>query len=163
MFRRLFTARPELIGEGFTLRLAASGERDPESGIEAGCSFDIMPQGSRRSAGYVSLRLGESPELYYLGHIGYRVYEGYRGQGYAARAVQRLIPVMRGLGLGNIVITTDPDNLPSRRTCEKLGCVLERVTRVPAKYQPVCMMSTAKCRYILLLRGPEERVEGLEL
>ncbi|MDD4079842.1 MAG: GNAT family N-acetyltransferase [Eubacteriales bacterium] len=163
MFRRFFTEKPELMGEGFTLRLAASGQRDKESGIEAGFTFDIIPHNSRRSAGYVSVRLGESPELYYLGHIGYRVYEGYRGHAYAARAVERLVPVMRGLGLRSVVITTDPDNVPSRKTCERLGCVLERVTRVPPKYQPVCMMSKEKCRYILLLGGPKETLEGLEI
>ncbi|MDD2562089.1 MAG: GNAT family N-acetyltransferase [Eubacteriales bacterium] len=161
MFRRLFTAKPELMGKGFALRLAASGQRDKESGIEAGFTFDIIPPNGRRSAGYVSVRLGESPELYYLGHIGYRVYEGYRGQGYAARAVGRLMPLMRGMGLNSIVITTDPDNMPSRKTCENLGCVLERVAQVPPQYQPVCMMSKAKCRYILILSGPAETLEGL--
>ena len=121
------------------------------------------PRGSRKSAGYVSVRLGESPELYYLGHIGYRVYEGYRGQGYAHQAVKRLIPLLHGLGLKSVVITTDVDNLPSRRTCEKLGCVLERIAPVPRKHQPACMMSKAKCRYILMISGPMECLEGLDI
>ena len=163
MFKHLFSAKPELKGEGITLRLLASGQREPESGIEAGFSFNICPGGSRRAAGYVSVRLGESPELYYLGHIGYRVYEGWRGQGFAEKAVRRLIPVMRGLGLHTVVITTDVDNIPSRRTCEKLGCVLERIAPVPRQYQPVCMMSKRKCRYILFLGGPAEQVEGLDI
>ncbi|MGI6687240.1 MAG: GNAT family N-acetyltransferase [Christensenellales bacterium] len=163
MFKRLFSAKPELYGEDITLRLMEAGQRMPESGIESGFSFDICPRGRRRTAGYVSVRLGESPELYYLGHIGYRVYEGYRGRRYAEKAVRRLIPVLRGLGLYSLVITTDADNFPSRRTCERLGCALERIAPVPRRYQPVCMMSKAKCRYILFISGPEERVEGLNL
>lgn len=161
MFKRLFSAKPVLQGEDITLRLAESGERDIGSGIEAGFSFDICPRGRSRAAGYVSFRLGESPELYYLGHIGYRVYEGFRGQHYAEKAVRRLIPVLRGMGLTSVVITTDVDNLPSRRTCEKLGCVLERVAPVPPRHQPACMMSKEKCRYILMIDGPAETVEGL--
>ena len=163
MFRRLFLTKPELVGEEITLRLIESGQRDPNSGIEAGFSFDICPRGRSRAAGYVSVRLGESPELYYLGHIGYRVYEGFRGRGYAEKAVRRLIPVLRGLGLSSVVITTDADNIPSRRTCEKLGCVLERIAPVPPRHQPACMMSKAKCRYIRFVGGPEETVEGLEI
>jgi predicted acetyltransferase len=91
LLKRLFSAKPELLGEGITLRLMESGQRDPDSGIQAGFSFDICPAGKSRAAGYVSVRLGESPELYYLGHIGYRVYEGHRGHGYAEKAVRRLI------------------------------------------------------------------------
>ena len=163
MFKRLFSAKPTLDGEDITLRLVETGQRAPESGIEAGFSFDISPRGSRRNAGYVSVRLGESAELYYLGHIGYRVYEGYRGHGYAEKAVRRLIPVLKGLGLESLVITTDVDNVPSRRTCEKLGCVMERIAPVPARHQPACMMSKAKCRYILIISGPREVLEGLDI
>jgi RimJ/RimL family protein N-acetyltransferase len=100
----------------------------------------------------VSLRLGESPQLYYLGHIGYRVEEPFRGHGYAARAVAALRPVLLGLGLHTVVITTDVDNVPSRRTCERLGCVLERVAPVPPQYRALCMDSPAKCRYILFVQ-----------
>ena len=47
-----------------------------------------------------------------------------------------------------MVITTDPDNLPSRRTCEGLGCTLERVVQVPESILGRWIISEVKCRYI---------------
>lgn len=134
------------------IRLVPAGENvaDEECGSPGGFTFDIYPVNSRRAAGYVSLRLGESPALYYLGHIGYRVYEHSRGHGYAHKAVRLLLPLMREKGLLSVVITTNEDNLPSRATCEKLGCVLERVAPVPERFRGLCMGALTKCRYVLL-------------
>ena len=53
-------------------------------------------------------------------------------------------------GLRSAVITTDPDNFASRRTCEHLGCVLESVVDVPPAYRVLCSGSQRKCRYIWL-------------
>ncbi len=138
------------------LRLQQAGQYDHECGIRDGYTFDIYRRGGKRAVGYVSLRLGESPALYYLGHIGYRIYQGFRGHGYAARAVRLMMPLMRQEGLLHPVITTDRDNLPSRRTCENVGCVLEWVAPVPLAYREVCMGSKWKCRYILPLTPANE-------
>ena len=48
------------------LVLAESGTHDDECGIRDGYLFDIYTLDSREHAGYVSLRIGESPALYYL-------------------------------------------------------------------------------------------------
>ena len=157
LFRRFFFTKPVFVGREIDLKLRQSGLDDLSLGIRDGHTYDICLHPQGRSVGYVALRLGESAELYYLGHIGYRVDEGFRGHGYAGEAVRLLLPVFRSLGQKSLVITTDVDNIPSRRTCEKLGCVLERVTPVPEKYRPLCMMSPAKCRYILFTgEGNEE-------
>lgn len=155
MFWRFRNRSHVLEGPEFDLVLQDAGRKDPSCGIIGGFTYGLYEKGGRRNMGYVSMRLGESPELYYLGHIGYRVEEGYRGHGYAQKAVRLLLPNIRALGLASVVITTDVDNLPSRRTCESLGCVLERVAPVPERYQPVCMMSRHKCRYILRLPAPQ--------
>ena len=63
---------------------------------------------------------------------------------------------MREEGLNSVVITTDTDNWPSRRTCEKLGCVLESVVPVPEAYRILCSGSTAKCRYIFFPFGRQQ-------
>lgn len=160
MFRRFFFTKPVLSGQEIDLRLRESGLDDPSLGIRDGFTYDICLHNKSKSIGYVALRLGESAELYYLGHIGYRVEEGFRGRGYAGKAVSLLVPLFRSLGQYSLVITTDEDNTASRRTCEKLGCVLERTTRVPEKYRPVCMMSPAKCRYILLTEEQKNGEEG---
>lgn len=155
MFWRFRKRNDVIAGPWFDLVLQDAGRKDPSCGIVGGFTYGLYESNGRRSMGYVSMRLGESPELYYLGHIGYRVEEAYRGQGFAEKAVRLLLPSIKAFGLASVVITTDVDNLPSRRTCERLGCVLERVAPVPERYQPVCMMSRHKCRYILRLDGPQ--------
>lgn len=142
--------RASFEGVSIALVLTRDGLYDADAGVEDGFIFDIRPlHQRRRSAGYVSLRLGESAGLYYLGHIGYRVEQPFRGHGYAEEAVRLLKPLMRGCGMRTLVITTNEDNIPSRRTCEKLGCVLESIVPVPERYRELCMGARTKCRYIL--------------
>ena len=135
------------------LRLVQEGPADAECGSTGSLCFEILPAGRLRAVGYVSLRFGESPELYYLGHVGYRVDEPSRGHGYAGKAVRLVLPLARERGFHSLVITTDPDNAASRITCERLGCVLERTVPVPERFRALCMGSVAKCRYILRLDG----------
>ncbi|MBQ7455718.1 MAG: GNAT family N-acetyltransferase [Clostridia bacterium] len=149
MFNILAAMRPMFRDEEIALVLSREDVSNPLLGIEDGYTFDIYTRRPLRRVGYVSLRLGESPELFYLGHIGYRVEEEFRGHGYAGRACELIVPLMRRLGLRSVCITADPDNLPSRRTCEKLGCELESIVAVPSAYRAVCAGSTHKCRYIL--------------
>lgn len=137
-------------GDGeIELFLAQQNVRDAACGVDDGYVFDIHLCRGGRYAGYVSLRIGESPALYYLGHIGYRVEEACRGHGYAARAVRLLGPWFSQHRLRTVVITNNPENGPSRATCLKLGCILESIVPVPQAYREVCMGAQEKCRYIL--------------
>jgi len=122
----------------------------PDSDMGFGECYDyiIAPHGQSREAGRISLRLGESPCVYYFGHIGYHVDPPYRGRHYAQRACALLAPLMRSRGKTSVVITTDPDNIPSRRTCEGLGCELERIVYVPREIRSRWEISPVKCRYI---------------
>ena len=73
-------------------------------------------------AGSIALRIGRGEDLeLYLGHVGYGVFPRARGHRYAERACRLLMPLIRAHGLREMWITTNPDNLPSRRTCERLG------------------------------------------
>ena len=56
--------------------------------------------------------------------------------------------MIEAAGKSSVVITTDPDNIPSRRTCEGLGCMLERVVDVPTEIRSQWEISEVKCRYI---------------
>lgn len=152
---RLFSRKPMFSDGEIDLVLSNQAVADPSCGIDDGYLFCIYRAGTRDYAGYVSLRLGESPELYYLGHIGYRIEEKHRGNHYAERACRCLEPLIRRLRLGSVVITANVDNIPSRRTAERLGCVLERVAPVPAEYQAVCAGARHKCRYIWRMTDKE--------
>lgn len=127
----------------------------PDSDMGFGECYDyiIAPHGQSREAGRISLRLGESPCVYYFGHIGYHVDPPYRGHRYAQRACALLAPLMRSRGKTSVVITTDPDNIPSRRTCEGLGCEMERIVNVPREIRSRWEISPVKCRYIWRLDG----------
>ncbi len=101
----------------------------PEIGHVPAYGFDIYVRGVR--AGTIGLRIGYTDGLYYGGQIGYAVDEEHRGHSYAAKACRLLAPVIRAHGMDRVLITTDPGNAPSRRTCEKIGACPVRTARLP--------------------------------
>ncbi len=115
--------------------------------------FCIVDTATGREAGELALRIGESSCMFYLGHIGYHIDPPYRGRGGAYHACRMAIPLLQDMGLRTLVITTDDDNLPSIRTCEKLGCVLESTVDVPPAIQREYEISSRKRRYIWTLDG----------
>src|SRR5687767_1871029 len=64
-----------------------------------------------------------------LGHIGYSVVPWKRGRGYATRALELLLPEVKQEGLEFVDLTTDPDNVPSRRVIESNGGFLVKQFR----------------------------------
>ena len=110
--------------------------------------FDVIDMEARRVSGEIALRVGESDSLFYLGHIGYHIDRPYRGKHEALHACRLCVPVLMGIGMRSFVVTTDEDNLPSIRTCERLGCVLETVVDVPPWCQQEFAISRRKRRYV---------------
>ena len=69
-----------------------------------------------------------------LGHIGYAVVPWKQRRGYATRALALLLPQARAEGMSYVEITTDPENIASRRVIEANGGVLiERFVK-PAQF-----------------------------
>lgn len=108
----------------------------------------ITMHNERREIGQISYRDGESRCVYYYGHIGYHIDEEYRGHHYAYQACRLIENEIRNSGKTNVVITCDPDNEPSRKTCLKLECLFERITEVPEDIYRKYDISRTKCRYI---------------
>jgi tagatose 1,6-diphosphate aldolase len=99
-------------------------------------------------AGTVSLRVGDSPDLkIYFGQVGYNVFPPARGHHYAERACRLLFGLARHHGLRPLWITTDPENVPSRRTCERLGGNLLEIVEVPPNHLLYARGQRRKCRY----------------
>jgi predicted acetyltransferase len=73
-----------------------------------------------------------------LGHIGYGVVPWKQRRGYATRALREILEEAKAVGLRYAEITTDPDNVPSRRVIEANGGVLvgEFVTPMALGGQP---------------------------
>ena len=113
--------------------------------------FDIAALHGGQVAGEISLRIGDSAEQFYLGHIGYHVDPPYRGHGYAAKACLLCAPIFKGFGMRHVVITTDPTNQPSIKTCLRLGCELETTVYVPEQVKRHLEISDVKNRYIWTL------------
>jgi predicted acetyltransferase len=109
-----------------------------------------QPPPALKFAGGVSLRVGREFELkMYLGHVGYHVFPPARGHHYAERAVRLLLPLARDHGMNEVWITVNPDNLPSRRTCERLGAKFIEIVNLPPDNLLYQRGETRKCRYLL--------------
>jgi predicted acetyltransferase len=67
-----------------------------------------------------------------LGHIGYAVVPWKQRNGYATRALRRVLEEAKERGLRYVEITTDPDNVPSQRVIERNGGVLVEEFVAPA-------------------------------
>lgn len=100
------------------------------------------------TAGEIALRVGEDESLFYLGHIGYHIDPPFRGRHAALHACRLCLPVFAQMGMRTFVITTDEDNLPSIRTCERLGCTLESTVDVPLWCRQEFSISARKRRYV---------------
>lgn len=92
--------------------------------------FAIMSH-SGVKMGACSFRLGSDEVVGLFGHIGYRVMEEYRGRGLAAKACGLVKELARRHGYDHLIVTCNPDNIPSCRTCERAGGKLVRVIDVP--------------------------------
>jgi predicted acetyltransferase len=86
-----------------------------------------------------------------LGHIGYSVVPWKRRLGYATAALREILPSLAAEGLRYVEITTDPDNIPSRRVIEANGGVL-----VEAFTRPASLGGTAGLRYRIDLVSSKE-------
>ena len=128
---------------------------DPAMGFGREQIWRITLHDHKGEIGQISYRNGESRCIYYFGHIGYHIDEPYRSHRYARRACLLLEHEIRISGKSSVVITCDPDNEPSRRTCIGLGCLFEGITDVPEDIRRKYEISPVKCRYIWVLS--EER------
>ena len=119
-----------LVSDELKLKLDHTAEADPVKGWVPAYHFDIcLPDGTK--IGRCDLRIGHNQKLYYGGNIGYTVFPDYRGNHYAEKACRLLFELARRHGLGYVIITCNPDNLPSRRTCERLGGELLEIAELP--------------------------------
>ena len=89
--------------------------------------YDIQVAG--QSIGGMVYRYGTKAQLQYCGHIGYHIDESYRGHGYAYQALCLLEKVLSAKGIDHVRITCEKNNIPSKKTIEKLQvktCYLEK-------------------------------------
>ena len=121
---------------------------DPDQNRVAAEHYFIVERSSQEQIGAIRLRLSNIDDIrLYAGHIGYNVDEAYRGRHYAAYACLELKPIALQRGLIELWITCDPDNWPSRRTCERIGAELIEITDLPENIDMYLDGERQKCRY----------------
>ena len=99
-------------------------------------------------AGGIGLRIGNGTNIdLYFGHIGYHVFPPARGRHLAERACRLVFTLARAHGFRTLWITCNPDNIPSRRTCERLGGVMVEIVPVPKDNSLYSQGDREKCRY----------------
>jgi len=107
-------------------------EAKPENNYVTTLYYDICLHETKTVVGQCSLRVGMNEELYYLGNIGYTVFEDYRGHNYAYKACQLLFQeAKQKYKMEELIITCNPDNIPSRKTLEKLNGELIEIVPIP--------------------------------
>jgi tagatose 1,6-diphosphate aldolase len=139
-----------LVDGELELKLIRCHSADPFKGWVPWYEFALYESGVKSPAGQLSFRSGTGPWLEkYGGHIGYGVDAAHRGRHFAERAVRLILPFVRRHGFHQIWITCNPDNWPSRRTCERLGAVFTEIVDLPPEHEMYLRGERQKCRYRL--------------
>ena len=116
--------------------------------------FRMLHTESREELGHINLRVGSGPHIeLYAGHVGYAVDPVHRRNRYASRALRLLIPVARELQINSLWITCDPENIGSRRTCERAGAEFVEIVDVPVNCVIRQSGHSRKCRYRLTIQA----------
>lgn len=112
------------------LRLDRTCDAQPEKDWVPAYYFSIcLPDGTK--IGQCDLRIGHNERLYIGGNIGYGIDESYRGHHYAAKACELLLKQARKHDLEYAIITCDPENFASSRTCQLAGGQYLETVAVP--------------------------------
>jgi len=135
------------VDDDLELVLVAAKPADPARERVAEYCFEMRCTGTQTRLGEIRLRLGLTDRLReYGGHIGYGVDEPPRGHRYAARVCRLLFPLAAQHGLDPLLITCDPDNLPSRRTIKRIGGVPQDIIEVEMAPGSVARPVAIMCR-----------------
>ncbi|MFD2574167.1 GNAT family N-acetyltransferase [Spirosoma soli] len=136
------------------LRLEKTVPGNPQTGHVPAEHYIIVEKKSNTNVGAIRLRLSDQEDiLFYAGHIGYNIDEAFRGQHYAAYACLELKSIAIEHRFTTLWITCDPDNWPSRRTCERVGAELVEIVDIPEYIDMYQDGERQKCRYRWQLIG----------
>jgi len=128
------------------LRFVRITPGDLTRGFVPGYHFRIL-LADDSDAGHINFRVGDSEHVRVCaGHIGFEIWEPFRGHGYALAACRAVAPFVRSIS-GEVTITCDPDNAASRLTIERLGASFVDEVPVPADDPHYQRGSRSKRRY----------------
>lgn len=102
------------------LKLISENPADNKKKYVPSINYEIVLDDPSMVVGRCVLRLGHNDNTFWGGNIGYYVDEKYRGHGYAYEACLLLFETAKARGLNELYITCNPENIASKKTCEKL-------------------------------------------
>lgn len=105
-------------------------EANPSKNYVPAYHFNICDKDDKE-LGTCDLRVGYNDNIFYCGNIGYSVKEEYRGHNYAYKASKLVIELAKYLNMEEVYITCHPNNIPSKKTIEKLNCEFIGIYDVP--------------------------------
>ena len=150
MFRLL--DRPYYTDKEITIVLKGVYAREDDVGIKRTYRYDIKLYGEDVTVGYVDLRVGDSEYLFYMGHIGYRIEEEYRGHHYAEKAVRLVLNQARKEKMETVIITCSPENIASYKTITNLKAKLLGTYNVPEWHELYKYGELSKCVFELKIK-----------
>jgi len=131
-----------------SLRLERDTPADSAKGWLRALSYDILSVETGQIVGNINFRIGYSLSVVrYGGNIGYGVKAEWRGRGFAGKACVLLKTVAKTHGMDVLWITCNPDNWPSRKTCERIGATLVEIVDLPPDNDQYQRGERQKCRY----------------
>lgn len=129
------------------LELYQTYEADPVKKYVPARVYKIYRSEDHALVGGLSLRLGHNENTFYGGHMGYEIYEPYRGRHYAGKACRLACRIARQEGMAYLFITCSPENTASQRTCEYAGAVLVQMLEIPAHLEMYQNGRRISCQY----------------
>jgi len=114
--------------EGFVAKKLADATRRTAALVPATHYWAIEGEAF---AGRITIRHELNDALRRMGgHVGYDTVPSFRGRGVATAMLRLALPLARGLGLAEVLLTCDDDNAASIRVIEKNGGVLRDTRRI---------------------------------
>ncbi len=139
-----------LKSEEIRLVLERTAAANPERGWVPAYYFAICNKDGVK-IGECDLRVGHNENTYYGGNIGYSINEEYRGHHYAGKACLLLFELAKRHNMDYLIISCDPDNFASRKTCEYAGGKLSEIAELPEGNDMRSNGETEKCIYKFML------------
>lgn len=126
----MFHETSDLFSDEIILILKRTSVAQPDKHWLSAYYFDIcLIDGT--IIGACDLRIGHNERTYIGGNIGYSINESFRGYQYAAKACHLLFHQARKHGMIYLIITCDPSNIASSKTCLYAGCQLLEIATIP--------------------------------
>ncbi len=119
---------------GFVAKKLADATRRTDTFVPATHLWGVAES---RFVGRISIRHELSEALRVMGgHVGYDTVPSFRGRGVATSMLRAALPIARGLGLPEVLLTCDDHNAASIRVIERCGGVLEATRRIAGSDVP---------------------------